>query len=214
MKFLTIAAAVAALALSGAGAAQAAVSIANGSFEVGPVPGAFTTLFAGDTSITGWTVGGDSIDYIGSYWQPGDGHRSLDLAGNGPGSISQLLTGLNTGSFYDVSFLLAGNPDGGGATKVAVATANGVQSQTFNFVQAPNTKTNMGWVAQTYRFQALASTATLSFAADPGAGAYGAALDNVGISAAVPEPATWAMMIMGFGGMGTLLRRRRTLALA
>ncbi|HEX7945747.1 MAG TPA: PEPxxWA-CTERM sorting domain-containing protein [Phenylobacterium sp.] len=26
----------------------------------------------------------------------------------------------------------------------------------------------------------------------------------------VPEPATWAMMIMGFGGVGTLLRRRRT----
>jgi hypothetical protein len=26
---------------------------------------------------------------------------------------------------------------------------------------------------------------------------------------AVPEPATWALMIMGFGGVGTLLRRRR-----
>jgi hypothetical protein len=27
--------------------------------------------------------------------------------------------------------------------------------------------------------------------------------------AVVPEPATWAMMIMGFGGVGSLLRRRR-----
>ena len=27
----------------------------------------------------------------------------------------------------------------------------------------------------------------------------------------VPEPATWAMMIMGFGGVGSLMRRRRTL---
>ena len=26
----------------------------------------------------------------------------------------------------------------------------------------------------------------------------------------VPEPATWAMMIMGFGGVGAILRRRRT----
>jgi len=26
----------------------------------------------------------------------------------------------------------------------------------------------------------------------------------------VPEPATWAMMIMGFGGIGTMMRRRRT----
>lgn len=32
--------------------------------------------------------------------------------------------------------------------------------------------------------------------------------------AAVPEPATWAFMIMGFGGAGAMLRRRRALAFA
>jgi hypothetical protein len=36
-----------------------------------------------------------------------------------------------------------------------------------------------------------------------------------GVAAVVPEPATWAMMIVGFGGLGALLRRRRAqLALA
>jgi hypothetical protein len=30
----------------------------------------------------------------------------------------------------------------------------------------------------------------------------------------VPEPATWAMMVMGFGGVGALMRRRRTMQLA
>jgi len=30
-----------------------------------------------------------------------------------------------------------------------------------------------------------------------------------GIAAVVPEPATWAMMIIGFGGVGALMRRRR-----
>jgi hypothetical protein len=31
----------------------------------------------------------------------------------------------------------------------------------------------------------------------------------------VPEPATWAMMLMGFGGLGVALRaRRRTAAIA
>lgn len=29
-------------------------------------------------------------------------------------------------------------------------------------------------------------------------------------SAAVPEPAAWALMILGFGGVGAMLRRRRT----
>ena len=30
----------------------------------------------------------------------------------------------------------------------------------------------------------------------------------------VPEPASWAMMLMGFGGLGAVLRRRRPVALA
>lgn len=30
------------------------------------------------------------------------------------------------------------------------------------------------------------------------------------LKAAVPEPATWAMMIIGFGGVGAMIRRRRT----
>jgi hypothetical protein len=42
----------------------------------------------------------------------------------------------------------------------------------------------------------------------------GTLLYNVGtvevpLTGVVPEPATWAMMIMGFGGMGALARRRR-----
>lgn len=32
--------------------------------------------------------------------------------------------------------------------------------------------------------------------------------------AGVPEPASWALMILGFGGVGSLLRRRRTVAVA
>lgn len=37
---------------------------------------------------------------------------------------------------------------------------------------------------------------------------------GVNLTAGVPEPATWAMMILGFGGVGATLRRRRTLGLA
>jgi hypothetical protein len=35
-------------------------------------------------------------------------------------------------------------------------------------------------------------------------------IGGVGIDGSVPEPATWALMIMGFGGAGALLRRRRS----
>ena len=37
-------------------------------------------------------------------------------------------------------------------------------------------------------------------------------IDNLAI-AGVPEPATWAMMIVGFGAAGSLIRRRRAMAL-
>ena len=43
---------------------------------------------------------------------------------------------------------------------------------------------------------------------------YPAANGNQSFVIAVPEPATWAMMIMGFAGLGVMLRRQRSLAAA
>jgi hypothetical protein len=43
---------------------------------------------------------------------------------------------------------------------------------------------------------------------------YNLYIDASGISRGVPEPATWAMMIIGFGAVGTSVRRRRSLRLA
>ena len=36
-----------------------------------------------------------------------------------------------------------------------------------------------------------------------------AGFDTVGLSSSAPEPAAWAMMLMGFAGLGARLRRRR-----
>jgi hypothetical protein len=35
-------------------------------------------------------------------------------------------------------------------------------------------------------------------------------VDNLAVAGGVPEPASWAMMLLGFGGLGSLLRRRRS----
>jgi hypothetical protein len=40
-------------------------------------------------------------------------------------------------------------------------------------------------------------------------GAYLSVSADVALSAAVPEPSTWAMMIVGFAGVGFLAYRRR-----
>lgn len=40
------------------------------------------------------------------------------------------------------------------------------------------------------------------------------AVDTISFNGAVPEPSTWAMMLLGFGAIGFAARRRRALALA
>jgi choice-of-anchor C domain-containing protein len=185
-------------------AAQAA-SFQNGSFETGPAAGSFTTLGAGDTSITGWTVGGNSIDYIGSYWNAQDGSRSVDLSGNGPGSVSQTFdTILNRR--YTVTFWLAGNTDGAPTVKSTIVSAGG-PGTTFTFDTTGDAIPGLDWKKYSYSFTATGGSTTLSFAAGDG-GSYGAALDNVSVLG-VPEPAQWALMIGGFGLIGAASRRRR-----
>lgn len=56
---------------------------------------------------------------------------------------------------------------------------------------------------------------TFSFAGTNSRTRTGGTLNgNVSIDPAVPEPATWAMMLLGFGGIGLAMRRRRRPALA
>ena len=199
----------AALAFGAAGGVQAA-TLVNGSFEIGPNPNVgpgFITLGTGNSSITGWTVTAGSIDYIGSYWMAQDGSRSIDLAGTSLGTLTQTLTDTIVGQRYAVDFWVSKNPDGGAATRTGTFSAGG---QNFNFSYAvPNSRTNMNWQLETFEFFASSTMTDLSFAADASAGCcFGPALDNVSIDA-VPEPATWAMMIGGFALVGGALRSAR-----
>ena len=43
---------------------------------------------------------------------------------------------------------------------------------------------------------------------------YGLVNDNANANAAVPEPASWALMLLGFGGLGAALRSQRKTAFA
>jgi choice-of-anchor C domain-containing protein len=186
--------------------------IQNPSFELG-VGGdsSFNTLSNGDTSINNWTVGG-SIDYILSYWTAEDGKRSLDLNGLAAlGSIKQDFTVTNGGK-YLVTFWLAGNPDGPPLIKTVGVDVNG-EFHTFTFDTTGATLNNMGWEKYFFTFTAIGTAETLKFVSlDCGIGgrvpcSYGAALDNVSVSA-VPEASTWVMMLFGFAGVGMMAYRR------
>ena len=192
------------LALS-SGAAGAAV-IANGSFETGPVPGGFTTLGTGSNAIAGWTVSAGTIDYIGTHWVAQDGVRSVDLAGNSPGSISQTFA-TDMGQTYYIRYWIGRNPDGGANPRTGFIDVGGGQTQ-FIYGGAGN-RQNMQWELETFIFTATGASTTLTFAADPATAGqfFGPALDNVSIQA-VPEPAVWLTMILGFGLIGGVLRRK------
>ena len=165
-----------ALALAAAlcGAAHAA-PFQNGSFETGPTPGGYVTLSAGDTQITGWTVTGDSVDYIGSYWPAADGSRSLDLSGNAGGGVAQAFDTV-AGRTYRVGFALAGNPDCAPTVKTVQVQATGAPSVNYSFDATNSSLSSMGWAAQTYTF--TATDPTLAFASLDKT-SCGPALDNV-----------------------------------
>lgn len=185
-----------------------AAAFTNGSFESAAVNpgGGFLSLGAGNTDISGWTVGGGGVDYIGGYWQAADGARSIDLSLVSNGSISQTFDTLS-GVLYNVKFFLSGNPDGPPVIKLADVQASGNALASYNFDRTGNSKPNMLWRPYTYQFTASGASTTLTFTGGSGT-AFGAALDNVSVTA-VPEPATWAMMIVGFGFAGFAMRRRQ-----
>ncbi|GGI34583.1 hypothetical protein GCM10010987_80090 [Bradyrhizobium guangdongense] len=71
----------------------------------------------------------------------------------------------------------------------------------------------MNYVQETFSFAWDGGNATLNFASLDSNSPYGPVIGGVSISA-VPEPSTWAMLILGFAGVGFIAYRRGKLMLA
>ena len=127
------------------------------------------------------------------------------------GALSQTITGLTVGKTYTLSFDYAFSQQSGfsGSTTQYLATTLGGTSIVSPSVLLP-THGFDGWHTYTGTITANSSSEVLSFLAHASPQEPGMALlTGVSLTSAVPEPATWAMMIVGLGAMGIAARRRR-----
>lgn len=211
MKITTILAAAAFLA---APVAVSATSLVDGSFEIkgaassvtaycydgintpgGPAcaPGAWsgTGIIASGNGAWGGTT-----TPAGSYYAFVQGQGTLSQTftadGNGVGTVSWLDTNRsNTGGLqsYDVSIFDGTSTVSLGSFTSAVGSFTARTSSSFALVSGTQ---------YTLSFTGLSAEDRTSF------------IDDVALSvAAVPEPSTWAMLIIGFGMVGAAARRRK-----
>jgi hypothetical protein len=232
-KFVFIASLAASLAM--ATAAQATQFVTNGNFA-SLTNGLGLIGHGGTTTATGWTTTGYNIVFNNAttslnsvaLWDASNG-GSNSWTGTAPGGvnfvamdgdygtntapITQTITGLTVGNTYTLSFeyAFAQQKGYGGATSQNISASFG---GTTIFTSSPNYALPSygfsGWSTETLNVTATNSSEVLSFLA------YGnlpvppfALLTGVSLTGAVPEPATWAMMIVGLGAMGVAARRRR-----
>ena len=162
------------IGLTGSPASAAPVHATG--FEQPVISPGFRTFSVG-AQVGGWSVTAGSVDIV-TYWQQTEGRQSLDLNGNGNGSIArsvpaQLLT------TYKVTYAVAANTEGPPAVKTGKVTVNGQQVDTIAVDTVGRSNQNMGWAYRTFYFtNLLSSSSTLAFAGTSGT-IWGAVIDDV-----------------------------------
>lgn len=186
MKMRVLAAASAfAFAVAATPATAAPELVTNGGFDTGDFTG-FTQ--GGNTSFTG----------IGYYGPP---YYNVAYFGpqNTPGSIQQTIATM-AGQLYNFSFDLQN--DGGNPNSANVSFGG---TNVLSLTDA----SSFGFTHYSFNVAATSANTALNFAFQQNPAYF--RLDNISVMAiagGVPEPATWGLMILGFGAAGFAMRRR------
>ena len=169
------------------------------------------------TTVVGQTQGGTTVNFTGTTTDMasnvirangGQARVEGDLntitsVPNDTFGLTSLQFALTSGTFTNLEFNLFGAANGGIAFFEAVDDGG----QLFNF------NTTLGNGSNFFGFQGIdgQSIASFSIRIAPGSiqDVRQIRLDEVPGVGAVPEPGTWAMMLLGFGAIGVGMRRRR-----
>lgn len=164
---------------------------------VAVTPGSYVIV----SSAEGWNASaGDGIEIQNhAAGDPFSESNLVELDSNNNSAMTRLIDA----GRYTLSFYYSARPNIAAASNGIDVLVNGVSI--FNVTGDGGGATN--WLPQSVNFTARAGS-ELSFAAIGTSDSLGGYLDNIGL-AAVPEAATWAMMIGGFGFIGAAARRRR-----
>ena len=204
---LTMYLAASTLALCAAPASAAIVT--NGNFEANSgVPTGWTV--SSGTDISAFAAGA-YIPCCGISGTPAE--LANTIASFGAGNVANVST-LNqiistiAGNVYTLTFDYA--VFGGGSQTIFANVLNGMATiASTSVTQSANANLATTFTSQSLSFTATGSSTTLSFNVDGVTNSVDGILDNVAVVTAVPESATWMMIIIGFGVAGSTLRYRR-----
>jgi choice-of-anchor C domain-containing protein len=187
--------------------ANAANLIVNPSFELGNWQGnwSWDRVSAGETDITGWTVGGVAVDWHNSaeMTNPHSGLYVVDFnlqgGGSETGTLSQTVnTTANTE--YLLSFYLT-NPYGYSADTSILNVSIG--GNNYSFSKAYSYHGALDWGLNTVSFVASSDLTTITFSSLNSDGYWGPVIDDVSLeSIPTPEPSS---LLLGFMGLTSIL---------
>lgn len=186
-------------------------------------------------SMAGWAItGGVDAVHQSNPWGINCSGKCIDLDGTtGPGSLLSNAIAFTAGKAVTISFDMGGSQrsetsdafnfttlfgTGEAVTGVTLLTGFPGSPHVFgdfgalsSISYSPSVPGNAGFKTYSLLFTPLTSgTFQLSFGTSS-ADNVGPLLDNVLVTqAAVPEPATWAMMLGGMALIGSAMRRRKT----